>query len=214
MAEEAEMGLRERKKIRTRETIVTVAMELFDEQGFQATTIPRIAEAADVSPRTVSTYFPSKEDMVFEFWSGQKESLGLRLRERGAGETTTDAIRAWLLEERLLREKRSLDIDRQRRVIDSDPGLQALERSRFHEFAGMLSREIAADMGVDEDEAEPRLAAAALVGIFALLSDERFRPDPVADPELEVPMHLLDQGLAFVAGGIAALEPTRGAGGR
>ncbi len=212
MAEEAELGLRERKKIRTREKIASVAMELFDEQGFQATTIPRIAEAADVSPRTVSTYFPSKEDMVFELWAGQKESLERRLRGRGAAESTIDAIRAWLLDERILRGKRSFDLERQRRVIDSDPWLQSLERSRFHEFAGMLSREMAADMGAGEHDIEPWLAAAALVGIFALLSDERFRPDPASDPDFELARRRLDQGLAFVAGGVEALGPVRGEG--
>ena len=124
------MGLRERKKIRTRQTIASVAMELFDEQGFQATTIATIAEAAEVSPRTVSTYFPSKEDMVFELWAGQKEKLEIRLRDREPGETTTDAIRAWLLNEQILREERSREIERQRRVIDSDPGLQSIERSQ------------------------------------------------------------------------------------
>jgi AcrR family transcriptional regulator len=210
MADEDEIGLRERKKIRTRETIVSVAMELFDEHGFQATTIPTIAEAADVSPRTVSTYFPSKEDIVFALWAGQKESLGRRLRDRASGESTIEAIRAWLLEERIPRQKRSLEIERQRRVIDSDPWLQSIERNRFHEFAGMLSREIAADLRTDEDAIEPRLAATALVGIFTLLSDERFRPDPIADPEKELPRRLLDRGLAFVAGGIAALVPAPG----
>ncbi len=210
MAGEAETGLRERKKIRTRQTIVDEAMELFDRHGFQATTISRIAEAADVSPRTVSTYFPSKEEIVFELWAGQKEALEERLSERGPGETTTDAIRAWLLDERLVDEQRSAEIERQRRVIDSDSGLQSVERSRFHEFGGMLGREMARDMGVGEDAIEPNLAAAALVGIFALLNDGRFRIDADKDPDLDLPRRVLDQGLAFVAGGIAAIDPRAG----
>ena len=58
-------GLRERKRVRTRITIARAALELFDRQGFQETTIPQIAEAADVSPRTVSAYFPHKEELAF-----------------------------------------------------------------------------------------------------------------------------------------------------
>ena len=58
-------GLRERKKERTRATITRVALELFARDGFAATTLSAIADAAEVSPRTVSTYFPSKEGIVF-----------------------------------------------------------------------------------------------------------------------------------------------------
>ena len=42
-------GLRERKKQRTRDTIAKVALELFVEQGFHATTIKQVADAADVA---------------------------------------------------------------------------------------------------------------------------------------------------------------------
>ena len=58
-------GLRERKKQRTRDAIQREAMRLFLEQGYEATTIDQIAEAADISPSTFFNYFPSKEDVVF-----------------------------------------------------------------------------------------------------------------------------------------------------
>ncbi|WP_306356446.1 MULTISPECIES: TetR/AcrR family transcriptional regulator [unclassified Nocardia] len=57
-------GLRERKKQQTRERIIDVALELCDAQGFDATTVEQIADAADVSPRTVNRYFESKEEIV------------------------------------------------------------------------------------------------------------------------------------------------------
>ncbi|WP_439955937.1 acyl-CoA-like ligand-binding transcription factor [Nocardia kruczakiae] len=58
------MGLRERKKQRTRRTIRAEAMKLFQRQGYSATTIEQIAEAADISPSTFFRYFPTKEQVV------------------------------------------------------------------------------------------------------------------------------------------------------
>ena len=58
-------GLRERKKLKTRNAIQREAMRLFQEQGYEETTIEQIAEAAEISPSTFFNYFPTKEDVVF-----------------------------------------------------------------------------------------------------------------------------------------------------
>ncbi|MGN9846025.1 helix-turn-helix domain-containing protein [Nonomuraea sp. H19] len=57
-------GLRERKKRRTREALIAAALELFQRQGYDATTVAQIAAAADVSTRTFFLHFPAKEDVV------------------------------------------------------------------------------------------------------------------------------------------------------
>src|SRR5215467_5528655 len=57
-------GLRERKKAKTRAAIQQHALRLIQEQGYEATTIEQIAEAAEVSPSTFFRYFPTKEDVV------------------------------------------------------------------------------------------------------------------------------------------------------
>ena len=58
------VGLRERKKAKTRAAIQEHGLRLFQEQGYGATTVEQIAEAAEVSPSTFFRYFPTKEDVV------------------------------------------------------------------------------------------------------------------------------------------------------
>ncbi len=60
------LGLRERKKLKTRVTLRRVAYELFREQGYDETTVAQIAAAADVSQATFFRYFATKEALILE----------------------------------------------------------------------------------------------------------------------------------------------------
>lgn len=63
-ATEPPLGLRERKKIKTRQAIRRAAFRLIEQNGYAATTVEQIAEAAEVSPSTFFRYFPSKESLL------------------------------------------------------------------------------------------------------------------------------------------------------
>jgi AcrR family transcriptional regulator len=63
-ADRPAIGLRERKKARTREAIQTHGLRLFREQGYDATTVQQIIDAAEVSESTFFRYFPTKADVV------------------------------------------------------------------------------------------------------------------------------------------------------
>ncbi|MEO3892024.1 helix-turn-helix domain-containing protein [Nonomuraea sp. B5E05] len=85
-------GMRERKKRRTRETLIAAAVELFRRQGYEATTVAQIAAAADVSTRTFFLHFPTKEDVVLAD-AGMRVELAVRIIEgRGADESLPDVL--------------------------------------------------------------------------------------------------------------------------
>jgi AcrR family transcriptional regulator len=198
--DEATAGLRERKRVRTRRAIADAALELFDRQGFHATTIPQIAEAADVSPRTVSGYFPAKEDLAFPDADERITALEQRLRARAPGETAADALRAWLPE---LVEVDPATVAEQRcrrGVIDADEDLRTYERRYLVRAQVALTEAFAADLGVAPDALEPRMAAAATVTVFELLGRDVGAGDP------RDALAALDRALVFIGGGIGALQ--------
>jgi AcrR family transcriptional regulator len=74
----AVVGLRQRTRDAVRQQIADVALVMFDEQGFDETTVDQIAGAVGISPRSFFRYFASKEDIVL----GEPMVYGEPVRER------------------------------------------------------------------------------------------------------------------------------------
>jgi AcrR family transcriptional regulator len=61
------LGRRERRSIETREKIFRIALDLFAERGFNATTVDAIAEGADIGKGTFFNYFENKESILLRY---------------------------------------------------------------------------------------------------------------------------------------------------
>ena len=85
-------SLRERKRDRTRQALIDAAAELFDQCGYDGTTIADIATAADVSTRTFFSYFASKEDVLFPDADARVKAALTAIDERRPDERPTSIL--------------------------------------------------------------------------------------------------------------------------
>ena len=195
-------GLRERKKQQTRERIASVALELFAERGYDHTTLAEIAEAADVSPRTIFAYFQSKEDILFCDEPLMYERLEQTLMERAPGQTTVDALRVFVASFHEADEQAVL----RKRIIGASEGLRNSERARSAPMEELITASIAQDLGdVGPDDIRPRLIAASVTAAFSAVRD-RLQDESGEPLPYEQALEILDQVLEFLRGGLEALQ--------
>lgn len=164
------IGLREQNKAETRHAIQRAAVELFEEQGYDATTVDDIARRADVAPRTFFRYFPSKELTLFsEDVSERLASLVVAAPAHFSPLTVLEHSVGHLLQD----EPSELDRRRQtlRRQLRTQPGvtrqfshIQALTAQRLHD--AFLRRFTSAGAH------HPDLMASAIVAIHLGLADQ------------------------------------------
>ncbi len=172
-------GLRERKKARTRAAIRQHALRLIREQGYAATTVDQIAEAAEVSPSTFFRYFPTKEDVVlqddvdllaFEAFEAQPPGLSPIAAMRAAVAAAFGQLPASELQQ--LRETAALSL--------SVPELRARALGEYIRAVGAFADAIAKRTGHDPDEFAVRNYAGAVVGVM-LSASLAIAADPAAD---------------------------------
>jgi AcrR family transcriptional regulator len=198
---EGEIGLRERKKQRTREQIVERAMALFDERGFEHVTIADIAAAADIAPRTFFSYFPSKDDVVFHDFGLMFDAIKTRIDERAEGESTMDALRAFLVALFAQLDHQDPAEQCRRRVISASPSLQQYDRELVGRIEHVIADGLARDLGVEPGSLRARVvAAAAAAGLTEL--EHFFDKDAPPDD----PLAIFDEVFTFVRGGVEALQ--------
>ncbi|KUM74637.1 TetR/AcrR family transcriptional regulator [Streptomyces curacoi] len=164
-----QLGLRERKKIKTRMAIRTATYALIEEQGYDATTVEQIAERAEVSPSTVFRYFPTKEDIVL---TDEYDPILLEeLRKRPADEPWMESLR------HVMRLAVSIGLEQEpeatrlrSHLMVQVPALRSRMLESMSVTGRMLSEAVAERTGRERDSLEARVYTMSLIGGLAEIS--------------------------------------------
>jgi AcrR family transcriptional regulator len=162
VSREVSLGLRERKKLRTRAVLIDAAMELCLRQGYEQTTVEQIAASADVSPRTFSRYFPTKDAVFLTLIEDYAQEVAIELEKVPSEVGPLEAIRqanVAVLTRVAGRTVGKLSTERiilMLRVINASDSLKQASFEFRHDVTEVI---LAKRMGVDLDDRRARLVS-------------------------------------------------------
>jgi AcrR family transcriptional regulator len=193
-----QVGLRERKKARTRASIRQHALRLFAEHGYAATTIEQIAAAAEVSPATFFRYFPTKEDVVLQddfdivtlaALEAQPAELGPIAAFRAAAAETA----------RSLSPEEMQQFTATTRLTLSVPELRARALDEFARTTDEIAAAISVRTGRAPDDFAVRNLTGAIIGVIMTAT---FPWQAGDDVDMQVMFERIDASLAHLEAGL------------
>lgn len=173
-------GLRERKKIATRQALGVAAMKLAIARGLDNVLVEDIAEAAGVSPRTFNNYFGSKYEAICALGFDRAMRIGAALRERPADEPLWTAITNAVMSEygganRALDEEWMAGV----RLVTGTPALRGEYLKVHYMTQYALAEAIAIRIGgKNPGSMFPRILAAAVNGAVQAALEQWVHADP------------------------------------
>ncbi len=158
----SELGLRERKKLERRRCIEAAAIDLFDANGFDGTTIEDIAAGADIAPRTFFYYYDTKEDVVLADYATRLQRIVDELRNRPADEARWAALRASFVVVAADYDAQRDQLVRRFAIMAHNPSVYARSLQLQAGWEDALADVLSDQIGNENDNGiEPRLMAAA-----------------------------------------------------
>jgi AcrR family transcriptional regulator len=158
------------KTARTREQIVAVALDLFVDDGYDATTMEQIAERAEIGASTLYRYFPSKDLLILDPFVRSLD-FGRLLDERPVDEPLDVALGAVI---RGTVPDPGMDLDRfatLRRIIDVTPAPRARLWDLVAAARTDLEAAIARRVGADADDIGVALAARTTLAVYEIVGE-------------------------------------------
>jgi AcrR family transcriptional regulator len=178
------MGLRELKARRTRDTIASTALTLFERQGYDATTMEQIAQESEVAPTTLYRYFPSKESILLTQLTPDAVSPAEALLARPAQEDLATALGHVLHERMTGVDAEAEHVLRLRRQIDVVPAARARIWDLGYQEVAQLEEAIARRTGADPDELWVQTTAHSWLMVCQMALDMmRATPEPLSAAE-------------------------------
>ena len=200
------MGLRESKKLQTRQAIAATGMRLFVTRGFDNVTVGEIARETGVSEKTVFNYFPTKEDIFFDEVPERLEALTDAVRARRPGKSLLETMHQ--LHAKQCGRLASPGFAQFSRTIAESPALQAKETEVMAQFTDHLAATIRGELGLHPADAQ--IAANLLMSVhWQFFRNARAhalagRSGPATVRRLRGE---LDRAYGLLEHGLGALEP-------
>ena len=191
-------GLRERKKARTRATIQTHALQLFRDQGYDATTVEQIIDAAEISETTFFRYFPTKEDVVLQ--DDYDPLIIAAYRKQPPELAPVPAMRAAFAAvfAGMTPGQKTEQRDRVALIL-AVPRLRAAMLNQFFRLMEFLAGAMAERAGLPPDDFKVRSVAGAIVGAaMAVLPAMNDDPDADLAELTDTALMHLESGLTLV----------------
>lgn len=157
---------RERRRARTRREIAHAAVELFDTNGYAATTTEEIADAADISQSTFFRHFARKEDPIFYDLDERLAEMQARFATPGHG-SAWPTIRAAFIANATSWETEDPTTLRRVRLFHTEPALIARYLEYCLTWEDAVTRLFAEERGTNpESDLTARLNAGVVVTAF------------------------------------------------
>ncbi|WP_370949147.1 TetR family transcriptional regulator [Amycolatopsis sp. cg5] len=190
-------GLRERKKLATRQALGWAALNLALEHGLENVRVEDIAAAAGVSERTFRNYFAGKHEALAARYYDSMVEVAATLAGRPRGEPLWDAIEHVLSETTREQGEQSTRMRDSLRALLAEPALQAEMMKVTFAAGNAFAKAVATRTGTDACDLYPRLVASAVGAAQHVATERWLHADPPIPlwPELREALRLLATGL-------------------
>ena len=185
------MGLRERKAKKTRKRILNKALQLFNRQGYEQTTMEAVAEAAEVSRSTLFRYFPSKDLILLDTFSSDDTDFSASFSRHLVNLPVEEALAKAILEFAKWQDTNAEEILLIRSLIDQAPSVRAKLWDIHYQHMRNLNTRLAETLHLPEDDLQVVLSARLVISTINSTVADQWRDNSGKYSSVEIAKQVL-----------------------